>query len=45
MVYALAKSDKIKAPTMFKLICHIEETGVERVIGCFMMGKNVDEMM
>jgi len=30
---------------MFKLVCHIEAEGVERVVGCHCIGHNVDEMM
>ena len=31
--------------TLFKLICHIEDSGEERLVGCHCHGKGVDEMM
>ena len=45
MFYSLAQSDAKKLSSLFKLICHIEDDGTERVIGCHCMGKGVDEMM
>lgn len=45
MYYALAKKEELKTPTMFKLVCHIEKEGVERIKGCHLLGKGVDEMM
>ena len=45
MYYSPAKSDDIKLKSMFKLICHIEDDGTERVVGAYAMGKTVDEMM
>jgi len=45
MFYSPAKSDDLKLKSLFKIICHIEEDGTERVVGVFAIGKGVDEMM
>ena len=45
MFYSPAKSDDKKLKSLFKVICHIEEDKTERVVGCFAIGKGVDEMM
>ena len=45
MYYSPAKSDDKKLRSIFKVICHIEADGTERVVGCHTMGKSVDEMM
>ena len=45
MFYSLAKDDSKKMGTLFKLICHIEESGAERLVGCYCIGKGVDEMI
>lgn len=45
MYYSPAKSDDKKLKSMFKLVCHVEADGTERVVGCHTMGKSVDEMM
>jgi glutathione reductase (NADPH) len=45
MFYSPALSDEKKLLSLFKLICHIESDGIERVIGCHCIGKGVDEMM
>jgi glutathione reductase (NADPH) len=45
MFYSPAKSDDKKMKSLFKVICHIEEDGTERVVGVFAIGKGVDEMM
>ena len=48
MFYSLSEEEH-KRKTFFKLVCHIEKEGIgpsgERVVGCFILGKNVDEMM
>jgi len=45
MYYSPAKSDDLKLKSMFKLICHVEPDGTERVVGAYAIGKSVDEMM
>ena len=45
MFYSPAKSDDKKLKSLFKIICHVEEDGKERVVGVFAIGKGVDEMM
>jgi len=45
MFYSPGQSDDVKLKSMFKLICHIEADGTERVVGCYCIGKSVDEMM
>lgn len=47
MFYSPAMSDDKKLPSFFKLICRKEGEGpgAERVVGCYAIGKNVDEMM
>ena len=45
MYYSPAKSDDMKLKSMFKIICHLEADGTERVVGAYAIGKNVDEMM
>ena len=45
MFYSPAKSDDKKLSSFFKLVCHIESDGTERVVGCHLMGKGVDEML
>ena len=42
MFYSLAKDDSKKLGT---LVCHIEENGDEKIVGCHSIGKNVDEMI
>ena len=45
MFYSPAKTDEKKLCSFFKLICHVESDGTERVVGCHLMGKGVDEML
>lgn len=45
MFYSLAKDDSKKLGTLFKLVCHIQENGDEKIIGCHCIGKGVDEMI
>ena len=48
MFYSLS-DEAHKRKTFFKLICHIEKKEIgpsgERVVGCFILGKGVDEML
>jgi glutathione reductase (NADPH) len=45
MFYSLAKDDSKKMGTLFKLVCHIQENGEEKIIGCHCIGKSSDEMI
>lgn len=45
MFYSPALTDDKKHRSFFKIICSLEAPGVERVVGCHCIGKNVDEMM
>jgi len=45
MFYSPGQSDQMKQKSLIKLMCHIEEDGTERVVGCHCIGKSVDEMM
>ena len=45
MFYSPAMTQEKKQSSLFKVICHVEDSGVERVVGCFAIGKGVDEMM
>jgi glutathione reductase (NADPH) len=45
MFYSPGQSDDVKLKSFFKLICHVENDGTERVVGCHCIGKGVDEMM
>ena len=45
MFYSTASSDDKKLGSFFKLICHVENEKIERVVGCHCIGKGVDEMM
>lgn len=45
MFYSPALSMDKKLKSLFKIICHVESEGVERVVGVFAHGKGVDEMM
>lgn len=45
MFYSLVKEDDRKQRSLFKLICHKESPGVERVVGATGIGRNIDEMM
>jgi len=45
MYYSPAKTQDKKLRSLFKVICHIEEDGTERVKGVHLIGKNVDEML
>ena len=44
MFYSPAQDDK-KLKSIFKLVCHVEADGTERVVGVFAHGKGVDEMI
>jgi glutathione reductase (NADPH) len=44
MFYSLADSDDKKHKTMFKLICR-KIDGQEKVVGCHLLGRGVDEMI
>ena len=45
MFYSPGQSDDVKLKSLFKVICHTEADGTERVVGCHCIGKGVDEMM
>ena len=45
MYYSLAKDDSKKLSTLFKLVCHVEASGEERLVGCHCIGKSADEMI
>ena len=45
MFYSLAKEDKKKLSTLFKLICLIREDGQELIVGCHCIGRGADEML
>jgi glutathione reductase (NADPH) len=45
MFYALAKDDSKKMGTLFKLVCHVQENGEEKIVGCHCVGKSSDEMI
>lgn len=45
MFYSLAKDDSKKQFTMLKLVCHVQENGDEKIVGCHCIGKGVDEMI
>ncbi len=45
MFYSPSKEDDLKMKSFFKIICHIEEDGTERVVGVHAIGRGVDEMM
>ena len=45
MFYSPAMSDSKKQSSLFRVITHFEDDGTERVVGCFGIGKGVDEMM
>ena len=45
MFYSLADNDKLKQGSLFKVMCHIEDDGTERVVGVHGIGKGIDEMM
>lgn len=45
MFFSPAMTQEKKQHSLIKVICHIEAEGVERVVGCHCIGKNVDEMM
>lgn len=44
MFYSPGHDDK-KLKSIFKLICHVESDGTERIVGVFGHGKGVDEMI
>ena len=45
MFYSLAKDDSKKMGTLFKLVCHIQDNGEEKIVGCHCIGKSSDEMI
>ena len=45
MYYSPALTMDKKQQSLFKVITHFEEDGTERVVGCFGIGKGVDEMI
>lgn len=45
MFYSPAQSDDKKQSSLFKLICHIQDDGQEKVVGLHGLGKGIDEMM
>lgn len=45
MFYSPAKTQDLKLKSLFKIICHIEDDGTERVVGVFGHGLGIDEMM
>jgi glutathione reductase (NADPH) len=45
MFYSLAKDDSHKLQSLFKIICHLEDDGQERVVGVHATGRGIDEIM
>lgn len=45
MFFSPALTDEKKHRSLFKVICALEADGIERVVGCHCIGRNVDEMM
>merc|ERR1719231_1337710 len=45
MFFSPAMTPEKKQDSLFKVICHTEADGKERVVGCHCIGKGVDEMM
>ena len=45
MYYSPAMSMERKQSSIFKLICHVQPDGQEKVVGIHACGKGVDEMM
>lgn len=45
MFYSLTTDDHERLSTMYKVICHIEPDGTERVVGVHGIGRGIDEMM
>jgi glutathione reductase (NADPH) len=45
MFYSPALTNDKKLQSLFKTITHIEDDGTERVVGCYGIGKGIDEMM
>ena len=44
MLYSLATDDKYKLPTLMKIVCSVDESGRETVVGFAGIGKSIDEM-
>lgn len=45
MFYSPSTDDKLRASSLFKLICHKQPDGQEKVVGVHGIGKGIDEMM
>lgn len=45
MLYSPGLTDDVKLKSLFKIVCHIEDDGTERVVGVFGHGRGIDEMM
>jgi len=45
MLYSPSTDDKLKLGSLFKVICHFEPDGTERVVGAHGIGRGIDEMM
>ena len=45
MFFSLQDPSEHRQKTFFKLICHQESEGVERVVGVHGIGRAIDEMM
>lgn len=45
MFYSPAMIQEKKHHSLIKLICHKQENGAEKIVGCHCIGRNVDEMM
>lgn len=45
MFYSPCPSQDMKVPSLFKLICHKQESGDEKVVGVHGIGMGIDEMM
>ena len=45
MFFSPALTQEKKHQSLFKIICHEEKEGVQKVVGCHCIGKGVDEMM
>lgn len=44
MFFSLSE-DKKKQGSLFKIICHVEDDGTERVVGVHSIGQGIDELL
>ena len=45
MFYSPCKLQEMKVPSFFKIVCHKQADGVEKVVGFHGVGMAIDEMM